>query len=344
MASPFPDVCIAGAGIIGLSLALELDARGLEVTVLDAGPPLGQASSAAAGMLAAGDPENPPALWPLAELSLGLYPDFLARIQALSGVGVPFQTGRTLQALPQGYSWGEVLAEGRLREVCPELVAGGRRFIELEEQSIDPRQLGAALLAAVHAANVKLYAERRFTKFAMSAEGVLVSTSAGTVSAGCFVDCTGAWAAPLVVPKKGQMLSIELPFALETVVRTREVYIVPRTVGPQAGRAVIGATIEDVGFDRTTHDEDIARLRSFAAALLPSLGTATMVEQWAGLRPGTLDELPVLGEIAERHWIAAGHYRNGILLAPGTARVLAQRITGETVAISLESFSPERFG
>ncbi len=345
MASRFPDVCIAGAGIIGLSLALELDARGLAVTVLDAGMPLGQASGAAAGMLAAHDPENPPLLQSLAELSLGLYPEFLGRIRELSGVAVPFQTSRTLQALPPGHSTVGVLAEGRLREICPGLVPGSRGFVELAEQSVDPRQLGAALLEAIRATRVELYARRRCTGVEVTAEGVTVATAGGPVAADRFVDCTGAWSAPPIVPKKGQVLSVELPatFALDTVVRTHEVYIVPRAFGPQAGRAIIGATVEDGGFDTTTRDEDIARLRSLAIALMPALAAAPMMEQWAGLRPVTPDELPILGTLAERRFIAAGHYRNGILLSPGTARVLAQRITGEATAIDLARFSPSRF-
>src|SRR5690349_11642788 len=102
------DICIAGAGIIGLSLALELQSRGARVTVIDRGAPLMEASSAAAGMLAAHDPENPAALLPLSELSLELYPKFLHRLFDLSGEVVPFHTSTTLQALPAGH---KVLAE-----------------------------------------------------------------------------------------------------------------------------------------------------------------------------------------------------------------------------------------
>src|ERR1700759_5696985 len=95
-----PDICIAGAGIIGLSLALDLHHGGVRVTVLDQATPLAEASTAAAGMLAAHDPHNPPQLRPLAELSLSLYPNFLDRLHILSGIRVPFQTLATLQAIP----------------------------------------------------------------------------------------------------------------------------------------------------------------------------------------------------------------------------------------------------
>jgi glycine oxidase len=95
-----PDICIAGAGIIGLSLALELHRRGARVTVFDQGAPLSEASTAAAGMLAACDPDNPPRLRPLSDLSISLYPNYLARLQELAGIRVPFHTSTTLQALP----------------------------------------------------------------------------------------------------------------------------------------------------------------------------------------------------------------------------------------------------
>src|SRR5215472_15840813 len=96
----YPEICIAGAGIFGLTLALELHVRGASVAVLDQGSPLSEASAAAAGMLAAADPDNPPQLRPLSNLSLSLYPTFLDHIESLTGIRVPFHTNTTLQALP----------------------------------------------------------------------------------------------------------------------------------------------------------------------------------------------------------------------------------------------------
>ena len=103
-----------------------------------------------------------------------------------------------------------------------------------------------------------------------------------------------------VTPKKGQMLAVSLPesLPLRLVVRTPSVYIVPRTSGPNAGRAIIGATIEDAGFDKTFHPSDISRLQSLAARLLPQLANADQLEAWAGLRPATPDGLPLLGALA----------------------------------------------
>ena len=152
-----PDICIAGAGIIGLSLAIELQHRGFRVTVLDQAAPLAEASTAAAGMLAAGDPANPAELRALAELSLSLYPDFLDRLHVLSGIRVPFQTHTTLQAVtPGGPGTGPELTPKELANLLPALVPADQRFILLDEHSLDPRQLAPALLAAVRAASIDL--------------------------------------------------------------------------------------------------------------------------------------------------------------------------------------------
>ena len=350
------DICVAGAGIIGLSLALELEARGATVTVLEQGLPLTEASTAAAGMLAAGDPENPAELRPLADLSLRLYPEFLERLSSLSGAAVPFHTSTALQALPTHVGDASPVSTEELRSILPELVPGRRRFIRLDEHSLDPRQLAAALLGAVPRTTIDLRT-RTHVVSARSVDGVVeVQTAGGRLRAGQFVDCTGSWAGSFtqmrldaslrVYPRKGQMLSVALPpgLALRTVVRTPEVYLVPRTTGASAGRAIVGATIEDAGYDKTVHPADIARLQRLAAELLPQIASARVIESWAGLRPATADGLPLLGSVPGEPncFLAAGHYRNGILLAPATARVMAQVLSGEPASIDLDSFSPSR--
>jgi glycine oxidase len=354
-----PDICIAGAGIIGLSLALELHHRGLRVTVLDRDTPLTEASTAAAGMLAAADPDNPPQLRPLSDLSLSLYPAFLERLHTLSGHRVPFQTHTTLQALPPHISPGDIaateniLTSSDLAHLLPALIPGDHRFLLLDEHSLDPRQLAAALLAAVRSTTIDLRPNTSLLAVHSLPESIAVHTTTGVLHAAQFVDCTGAWASatsPLphlrVAPKKGQMLLVALPptLPLHFVVRTPGIYIVPRTTDPGATRAVIGATVEDAGFDKTVHPSDIARLRSFASTLLPILAEASELETWAGLRPATTDGLPLLGSLPNlpHHLLATGHYRNGILLTPATAHVMAQLLTGETPSVSLSPFAPAR--
>ena len=348
-----PDICIAGAGIIGLSLALELHHRGARVIVLDRSTPLSEASAAAAGMLAARDPHNPEQLTSLSNLSLSLYPAFLDRLQSLSSHRVPFHTSATLQSV-QPNTQTSLLTREALTRLLPQLNPLNQSFILLDEHSLDPRQLAAALLAAVSATSIDLrpHTPVRLTR-SLSSTAVEVHTPTGAIHAERFVDCTGAWSTasisptPLpITPRKGQMLAVALPssLTLNLVLRTPEIYIVPRTTGPNAGRAIIGATVENAGFDKTVHPADIDRLHALAADLLPDLAHAPQLETWAGLRPTTPDGLPLLGLIPDRpnQFIATGHYRNGILLAPATAHVMAQLLSGEQPSIDLSPYSPDR--
>lgn len=345
------DICIAGAGIMGLSLALELHRLGHRVAVFDQGMPLSEASTAAAGMLAAGDPDNPARLRPLADLSLSLYPAFLDRLHDLSGIQVPFHTHATLQSHPS--TPANVLSAEALADILPQLSPGNNLFTLLDEHSLDPRNLAAVLLASVQATSIELLPHTRVLSASSIEDAVEIQTTAGIFHSAKFVNCTGAWAthsslAPhlAITPRKGQMLAVALPpsLPLSLVIRTHAMYIVPRTTGPNAGRAIIGATIEDAGFDKVVHSSDIARLRAMADALLPALSGAPQLDAWAGVRPSTPDGLPFLGSLPGKpnQFIAAGHYRNGILLAPATAHVMAQLLSRQTPAIDLSDYSPER--
>jgi glycine oxidase len=308
-------IVIVGAGIIGSSLALELRRRGAEVTLIDRGQALTQASSAAAGMLAADDPHNPHALHPLATFSASLYPDFLHRLAQLTGLTVPFQTHTTIQ----------YTATNPPRQ--------------LDEHSLDPRQLAAALRAALPLAGVALHEHADPIK--LESITTLIHT-------------TGAWfhsaLAPAVAPRKGQMLRVQLPpslCGLHEVHRSEDIYIVPRCFGPQAGSALIGATVEDAGFDTTLHPAALAALRKSASHLLPALADANAaptLEAWAGLRPATSDELPVLGRLPgePNQLVATGHYRNGILLAPATAVLMADMVEGKPLPPWFTTFAPGR--
>ena len=342
------DICIAGAGVIGLSLALELHARNLRVTVIESGHPFREASWAAAGMLAAQDPHNPLELSALAQLSVALYEQFLERIETLGGLAVPFQTSRTLQSIGPSGSRHAPLA-GTLFDSSANTFPVPPAYRLIHEHSIDPRQLSASLFAALAATSIRLLAQTLVVSTKSTSSGVEITTSSGTIEAAHFIDCTGAWAGNpdyLVIPIKGQMLAVELPadFQIDTTLRTADIYVVPRTIGPRAGQAIIGATVEDIGFDKTLHASQIDELRQQAIHLLPELAGANVLDAWSGLRPATSDRLPIIGPHPTRphHWISTGHYRNGILLAPGTARVLGQLIVGGTISVPLGAFSPLR--
>ena len=328
-----PDVVIAGAGLIGLACALECERRGLQTVVLERDRPMQQASWAAAGMLAASDPANPPALSALAQHSIALYPAFLERVAALSGTVVPFETAWVMEQDDAAHD--EVL--------LPAFRAGGFRL--LHENSLDPRKLGTAVLAAVRSSRVELLEHSPVLSVTETTAGIVVQTANESFSCGHFVDCTGAWSAAPVRPAKGQMLRVHAPALLNTamhgnvVVRNDEIYLVPRL----DGSIVIGATIEDAGFDRTVHQADLTGLVQRAESLIPAIADAPHIESWAGLRPDTPDQLPLLGRVGERRLIATGHFRNGILLAPGTAHIVGQLLMDEPPGVSLDAFAAGRF-
>ena len=327
------DVLIAGGGIIGLSLAVELAAEGLSVAVIERDRSMRGASWAAAGMLAAEDPHNPAALVPLARLSRHLYPEYLARIERLSQMHVPLRTSVALQQSDESQD-----------AVSVERLAPGLRpqnFEVLEEASLDPRDLCSALPVAAREAGVEIIEDVAVTGRRSHAGRVRAETAAGEFDARWFVDCRGVFSEGEIEPRKGQMLMVALePERLSCVVRTPHVYLVPRG----DGRVVIGATVERGVRDTVVHEDALAGLIAHAEALLPGIAAAKRVDSWAGIRPGTPDDLPLIGVTADADcFVASGHFRNGILLAPGTARVMSQLLRGRVPDVSLDAFSPLRF-
>lgn len=338
--------------MIGLSLALELRRRGRTVTVMEKRAAGAGASRAAAGMLAAHDPGNPAELQALSELSLELYPEFLERVGSLAGVAVPLETEWTLEQAEDGED-----ARGLLRTLSAE----SGRFRLIREQSLNPRKLAEALLTAARAAGVTVLEN---TAFEAGASENFVGRTLESFQQGTndsfeqgkdqneeaehtqWVDCTGAWCAWFCRPAKGQMLRVQMPegaMAMQgsggnVVVRNHAIYLVPRL----DGSVVIGATVENAGFNTDVEEEAIADLRARGARLIPLIADAPEVERWAGLRPSTADGLPVLGQVGRRRFVATGHFRNGILLAPATARVMAQMLHGEETPVDLGPFSPMR--
>jgi len=351
---PYADVLIAGAGIMGLSLALELHHRGAHVVVFDQGEALSEASTAAAGMLAAHDPENPAELLALSELSLSLYPAYIERLTQITGMMIPLHTGTTLQRLDSSHASSShlcVVGTKTLELICPQLHHGSQPFALLVEDSLDPRELAAALLTGVRQLPITLHTRTPVRLVRSGPKGAEVHTPTEAFAARSFVDCTGAWSLSPSLPehlrlrpRKGQMLSVEMPaeLPLHLVLRTPEIYIVPRTADAARTRIVIGATVEDAGFDKTVHAKDIARLRSKAADLLPALADARELETWAGLRPAEA-QVPLIGDAGiDGLLLATGHYRNGILQAPATAAVMADLLAGRQPSIDLSVFSPLR--
>ncbi len=351
------DVAIAGGGIIGLSLGLELRRRGLSVVVIERQQAMSSASWAAGGMLAVHDPQNPPELLPLSVRSWELYPRYLERVEELSGRKVPLRTRRAMQYVESDQWAGNGVRSGagglvtpeELAEFAPGLDACGQLFEWIEEGSLDPNDVREALPAAFVAAGGTLLEETEMLSVESVTGGVVVRTSRKLVSAGMFVNCCGAWAGARerglgglpVVPVKGQMANLRCqPDRLRCVVRAPGIYLVPRG----DGRVTIGATIEHVGFDETVQEPSIRRMAEAALSLFPEAEAPPLMDMWAGLRPGTPDDLPILGAAEKEHcWHATGHYRDGILLAPVTAQVMAQSMAGERPDVALDAFAPGRF-
>ncbi|HTZ60247.1 MAG TPA: FAD-dependent oxidoreductase [Acidobacteriaceae bacterium] len=346
------EVIVAGAGIIGLSAALELARNGFRVRVLEKGNAMREASWAAAGMLSGQDPEHPPELAGLAQLSIRLYPEYLRTVEDLSGRRVRLRTRASL-IVGQNHGCSSPLSPEEAQRRVPGLATKGRSFCWMDETSLDPRDLCLALPLAATAAGVDLKEQTEVLSVRSLAHSVEVTTAQGTISAEAFVDCCGAWSGQLeyldarhqptsgVGPWKGQIFKVLLdpPIELPYVLRAPEVYLVPRG----KGEIVIGATVEQAGFDRRVDPAVVNSLLARAAELWPPIAGARIEETWAGLRPGTPDGLPIIGDAGQpRCWVATGHFRNGILLAPGTGLIVRQLLQGESPAIALDAFAAGR--
>jgi len=170
---------------------------------------------------------------------------------------------------------------------------------------------------------------------------VEVITPADTFASRCVVDCRGAWSGAPVKPRKGQMLYVQPGTAvLQHVLRAPDVYLVPRS----SGKVLVGATVEDVGYDKSVDPATIHTLLRAATKYLPELASAPITQSWAGLRPGTPDDLPILGPTETPGvFIASGHFRNGVLLAPITAKIMADLVEGRPSPIDIGAFAPSRF-
>jgi len=358
------DAAIIGGGIIGLSLALEFRKHRLTVAVIDKTEPGREASAAAGGMIAHSDPHTSEQIIDAAMASAELYPEYVHEIEDESGEDIDLRSQGTISFSPANTNFPcpgpRPISIDELAKLEPN-VSRREDGWYLPEISVDVRALMQGLVKAC---------KHRAVHFAVGAAAVeavigknrvtAVRTEKSLHAAGVVVNCAGAWAgeiAPLrfpVKPVKGHMLSLVSHQAVAGIEPTREekplvqhvirnpgiVYVVPRT----DGRHIVGSTLEDAGFDKRVDPDVIQRLHQAAANLVPELGEARMLEAWTGLRPTSPDKLPLLGETSIRGYFAAtGHYRDGIMLAPITAKIMSELVRGETPSVDLSLFSPERF-
>ncbi|ADD40623.1 glycine oxidase ThiO [Stackebrandtia nassauensis] len=342
------DIAIAGAGIIGLSIARELTARGMTVTVHDPEPGSG-ASTVAAGMLAPVT-ESQFGEEPLSRLSLAsakLWPEFAAGLGITDAyrdtgtifVGVDAADAAELDRQLKLYrDYGlacQPLSAAEARQHIPLLSPSvSKGLLAATDHQVDTRRVHAALLEACRAAGVNFVPRR--------------VTDPSTVDAGLLVVAAGSWSAKLlglpVRPVRGQVVRLrgpdELGYTVRARVRGRTVYVVPRA----SGEVVIGATQDDRGFDTAATAGDTNALLRDTLEVLPELAEYELAEVNVGLRPGTPDNAPLLGRTADPRVVAAtGHFRQGILLAPITAALIGDLIATGTVPEALKPFDPLRF-
>lgn len=353
------DVLIIGGGIIGLAIAVELRLRGASVTLLNGSE--SPATRAAAGMLAPQAEAIPSG--PFLELSLRsrrLYSEWIRKIEELSGMSTgywPCGILAPVYELPSDFSvphdasayWLDRAAITNAQSGLGSEVVGGWWFPE--DGQVDNRALFEALLVAAEGLGVEVHHGVTVTALQQQQGKVIgVQTTAGDRDANHYVLATGAWSANLlpvpVFPRKGQMLSVAVPASsgdrlpLKQVLYGSASYIVPR----RDGRIVIGATSESVGFTPSNTPAGVHTLLHEAIRLYPTLRDFPIQECWWGFRPETPDEMPILGpSLCKNLTLAVGHYRNGILLAPVTASLIAEWVDRQQADSLLSCFSWERF-
>lgn len=366
------DAVIVGGGIIGGSVAFDLARRNLRVAVLDRQELMHEASWAAAGMLSPA-PDCPAAipLVPLGRASLALYPKFIETVEDVSGMRTGFRDGgavevifhgdaerelSTLVALHHGLGLAcEPLPLDEARNMEPGIGRDARAAVFLpEECSIEPRALSAAVLIAAESAGAALCPGLDVTSLVIGKKRCVgVKTSSGEIfHAESVVLAAGCWSSQIpeaasyapTHPVRGQMVSLRRRGTpIRHVLRSERGYLVPRNLeSPQT--VVVGSTIENAGYEKHVTSGGIETILSTANELAPELAKAEIIDTWCGLRPGSPDRLPILGPVDfDGLVLATGHYRNGILLAPVTAKLIGEWIAERRTSLEWEAFSPLRF-
>lgn len=359
---------VVGGGVIGLACARALDERGVEATVFEGSRETREASWAAAGILGAGSESvSDTPLFRLAREALALWPEVLADLSRETGIDVAFRDDGTLYLALDDHDQEEVASRGKFlggtgfpsavltaaeaRAKEPAISPDVRGALWIGEARLDNRAQWRAYEASCAERGVRIRRGETVTSLADDG-GTVVGVRAGnrTVLADAVVLASGAWSETLartaglwlpMVPVKGQMVRLAAPDGLvRHVVKRGITYAVP-----QAGQGVvIGTTAETAGFDRSLSEDALHAIVANASRLVPAFASHPRTEAWSGFRPRLPDLLPAIGPVAARRglFLATGHFRNGILLAEVTARMVADAILGRADP-RLAAFSPDRF-
>jgi len=364
------EVVVVGGGLVGMAVAREAALRGLRVRVLDRAVPGSGATWAAAGMLSPLSESSESGPFLSAGLaSLRLYPGWIDALRGGSEVdpgyrrdgklrvartptAVPGLKAMALRARELGLS-AEPVPGGNLAELAGTDVAPSSGALVLaEDHQVDNRRLHRAVSEAALHSGVMVTPNAHVVGFVSAGgrvEGVRLADGT-VVSAGSVVLAAGAWSGgipglpcpPPVRPVRGQMLALDAGDSLPAlVVESEDVYLVPRS----DGRLLVGATVEDVGFESGCTAEARTLLLDAARGLLPGLAGAPVLDHWCGFRPGTPDAHPIIGTApgVAGLYMATGHFRNGILLAPWTAAALGRLLAGGDGPEVPAAFLPGRF-
>jgi glycine oxidase len=361
-------VIVVGAGVVGCAIAHELAARGAEVQALDLRGVGQGATRASAGMLAPYIEGHAAPLLRLGICSLEQYDAFVRRVSADARRPIEYRRTGTLEVVRAGEdvtaltrqqvtlaelgTRADVLDGAEVRRLEPALAGDVHAALRVPAQGyVRASALTDALAAAAAARGARL-SVAHVERIDRTSGGVTVETTEGTLMADAVVLAAGSWsggipmaraAAAPVRPVRGQLVQLRpAQPLLAHIVWGSDCYLVPW----QDGRVLVGATVEDVGFDERVTEEAVGQLRASGERLVPALARASLDEARAGLRPATADELPIIGPSATMPGVfyATGHYRNGVLLAPLTASLIADLVLGGRERPELNLVRPDRFG
>jgi glycine oxidase len=364
------DAVVVGGGVVGSAVAWMLAREGLAVTLLERDAIAAHASGAAAGMLTPSpEASDDGPFLRFARASLALFPGWCEAVREGSGVDPEFEASGSLHVARTPDE------SERIRERATRLATPGAEWLDARAAREAAPGLAEAITGALWSPDDAHVRSPLFTRACATAAEQLrarvetgvaavglrrtgtritgVLTTAGERAAGCVVLCTGAWLRECIAwlgarvalpiePVRGQILSLAAPLPpLRTIVFGGGVYLVPK----RDHSVVVGATQERVGFDCRVTAEGVAQLLAAAPGLVPALSRSTFGFAWAGLRPETPDHLPLVGTLpgVEGLVIAAGHFRNGVLLAPITAQLVADLVRGKALPADAEALRPERF-
>ncbi len=367
-------ILIIGGGVIGLALAREFHKKGFkEITILEKGLIGQEASFAAAGMLAPqAETNNADAFFNFCNESNKMYPNFAEELSDATSIDIELDRNGTLylafterdtQEIRKRFEWQkdaglevELLSARETHKLEPFVSPDSLESLFFpNDWQVENRKLLIALKKYAELNDIQIIEQTEVTNLIFENEKIKgIQTESGKLfSADLVVLATGAWTSlikhdegilqmPKVKPIRGQMISFHTAKRLFTkVIYSRRGYIVPRKMG----KILAGATVEDIGFENKTTDEGIEMVRENAIEISPSLANLPIDEKWSGLRPFANDGLPILGEIpnTENLFTATAHYRNGILLAPITAKVLVEKIVNKKDSEFLDKFGIKRF-